>query len=326
MLVRLAAAIAAVATSTTLLGACTVTPDAAPVEAEPCLGSVELCDLPLAEVGLLGAHQAAASGASGGWVTPWTNLTMTQLLDRQVRAFHLQLRSGIPYRNGVLTDPEAPPPPAPVPELRPTLEQARQQLLATDPTGSAAVYICAGWCELGAAPLESVLRELSAWFVENPREIVVLDLEDYVPAAEVADAFRVSRLEGDVIPGSVEATADVEALLAAGQVLVSHRYPSTADPSWYRSDVLRRSAPLPTSGGTGACRAAGDEPMLVLEHWVAGRPPELADGVANNEQSVLAGRISTCRREADQLPTLLMLSFPEVGDGARALAQVRDVG
>jgi len=324
--VRRAAAIVAVATATTLLGACTTTPDAAPVEVEPCLGSVEFCGLSLTEVGLLGAHQAAASAASGGWVTPWTNLTITQLLDRQVRAFHLQLRSGIPYRNGVLTDPEAPPPPAPVPALRPTLEQARQQLLGTNPTGSADVYVCDGWCELGAVPLESVLRELNAWFVENPREIVVLDLEDYVPAADVAEAFRVSRLGERVIPGSVSATADVAELLDSGQVLVSHRYPSTADPTWYRSDVLRRSAPLPAGGGTGACRAVGDEPMLALEHWVAGRPPELVDGVANNEQSVLAGRISTCRREADQLPSLLMLSFAEVGDGARALAQVRNAG
>jgi hypothetical protein len=316
----------AVLAAVTLLGACTASPDAAPVAAEPCLGSVDFCDLPLTEIGLLGAHQAAASSAVGGWVAPWTNLTITQLLDRQVRALHLQLRSGIPYRNGVLTDPEAPPPPAPVPELRSTLDDSRRQLLATSPIGPADVYVCASWCELGAEPLEAVLRELSAWFVENPRELVVLDLEDYVPAADVADAFRVSRLDGSVIPGSVEATADVDELLDAGQVLVSHRFPTPGDPSWYRSDVLRRSAPLPAGSGVGACRAVGDEPMLALEHWVAGRVPELTDAVANNEQSVLAGRISTCRRDAGQLPTLLMLSFAEVGDGARALAQVRDAG
>jgi hypothetical protein len=324
-LVRFAAAIAAVSTAATL-AACTTPPDAAPVVAEPCQGSVEFCGLPLTEIGLLGAHQAAASGAAEGWASPWTNLTMTQMLDRQVRAFHLQLRSGIPYQDGVLTDPDAPPPPAPAPTLRPVLEQARQKLLAGDPTGPAAVYVCDGWCELGAVPLESVLRELSAWFVENPRELVVLDLEDYVPATDVADAFRVSRLESSVIPGSVDAEADVQELLEAGQVLVSHRYPAPGDPDWYRSDILRRSAPLPSGGGVGSCRAVGEQPMLALEHWVAGRPPELDDAVANNEQSVLAGRISACRREADQLPTLLMLSFAEVGDGARALDQIRDAG
>jgi hypothetical protein len=308
------------------LTGCTGSEEATP-EPEPCLGSVQNCELPLAEVGLLGAHQAATgSPTQPSWVAPWTNLTLGQQLDRGVRSLWLEVRSGLPRSSGVQTDPAGPPPPAPPAPLATQAAARAAAVAASAPTGEAAAYLCAGPCEMGAVPLADSLREVDAWLVEQPRELVVLVVDDYSAAGQLDAALRDSMLDRRLITGEATPQSTVGDLLAGGQVLMLDAGLNATGESGdlLRPDWVDTTAPL-TSAGIGSCIATGDG-LLVVRHWRAGVAPSLSDAVTDNEQQAIAGRLSTCRAELGRLPGLLMLAFPEVGDGQRALAQVAGSG
>ena len=53
-----------------------------------------------------------------------------------------------------------------------------------------AAYLCHGFCELGARPLADALRDIRDFLVENPGEVVLIVIEDYVPPADIARGVR----------------------------------------------------------------------------------------------------------------------------------------
>ena len=56
-----------------------------------------------------------------------------------------------------------------------------RERLVGPPDGPRGLYLCHGFCELGAEPLVPWLRTLRDFLAANPREVVLLVIEDYVP-------------------------------------------------------------------------------------------------------------------------------------------------
>ena len=62
--------------------------------------------------------------------------------------------------------------------------------------GPRGLYLCHGFCELGATPLRSALEHLHEFLVQNPNEVLVLVIEDYVSPQDLAAVFAESGLDG----------------------------------------------------------------------------------------------------------------------------------
>ena len=73
--------------------------------------------------------------------------------------------------------------------------------LAGKEEGPRGLYLCHGFCELGATPLVAALRSVHEFLVQNPDEVLVFGIEDYVSPQDLAAAFAESGLDGLVYRG-----------------------------------------------------------------------------------------------------------------------------
>ena len=117
-----------------------------------------------------------------------------------VRAFLIDVFRGVPVAGRVKTDLGGEPP-----GFMRDVEQAlgregveaamrTRERLVGPPDGPPGLYLCHGFCEVGAQPLIPWLRTLRDFLAANPREVVILVIEDYVPPEELAAAFAESGL------------------------------------------------------------------------------------------------------------------------------------
>jgi len=63
------------------------------------------------------------------------------------------------------------------------------------------LYLCHGFCELGAYEFVPTLAGVREFLVENPEEVLLIVLEDYVTIEELLGAFDASRLREFVYTG-----------------------------------------------------------------------------------------------------------------------------
>src|SRR6185503_4721061 len=73
--------------------------------------------------------------------------------------------------------------------------------LAGKQEGPRGLYLCHGFCELGATPFQAALDRIHEFLVVNPGEVLLLVIEDYVSPEDLASAFAQSGLDGLVYRG-----------------------------------------------------------------------------------------------------------------------------
>ena len=163
-----------------------------------CNGAVELCDRPFNKIVFPGAHNAMGAATNPNWLFPNQDLDVAKLLDRGVRAFLLDPYRGNRMGRYVRTDFDA------VPHANRKIAEVigqeawnagmriRERL--TGEPGPSDVYLCHGFCEMGAIPFEDALRVFVEFLVTHPEEVVIISFEDYVPPADIAAAFEASGL------------------------------------------------------------------------------------------------------------------------------------
>ena len=64
------------------------------------------------------------------------------------------------------------------------------------PVGERHPYLCHTLCELGAEPLDEQLGLFRDFLAANPREVVVLFVEPYVPVEEIERALEAPACSG----------------------------------------------------------------------------------------------------------------------------------
>ncbi len=172
-----------------------------------CNGARDLCDRPLDEVVLPGAHNAMASADAPGWMFPNHVHGIPDQLEGGIRALLIDVYGGTPVESRIKTDLSS--------------EAARKKFdsaigredvdaalrirdrLVGEPEGPRGLYMCHGFCEIGAQPLVPVLGTIRDFLVENPGEILAIVIEDYVAPEEIAQAFEESGLLRLVYRGPV---------------------------------------------------------------------------------------------------------------------------
>src|SRR4029078_13074700 len=130
-----------------------------------------------------------------GWMFAKQERDVADQLRDGIRAFLIDVHAGVPVSGRIKTQLGG------EPGFMRDVEKelAREGVAAADrararlvgpPDGPRGLYLCHGFCEVGAQPLLPWLRTMREFLAANPREVVILVIEDYVPPEELAAAFE----------------------------------------------------------------------------------------------------------------------------------------
>jgi hypothetical protein len=310
---------------------------AVPVAGEPgaCNGLRAMCDRRLDQVVFAATHNSYAAAEEPGWLFANQRFGIARQLRDGIRALLIDVHLGAPDPGSgrIRTDLEAEGADRNkvARELSPAALRTADRLVGRAgvgrPVGRRRPYLCHTLCELGAEPLDEQLAIIRRFLTANPREVLLLFVEPYVPVATIEQEL------GDADLLSQAATIDPEAplptlgeLVAADTRLVVLAEKDGGERPWYLDGfALVQDTPLgatrPAQLSCARFRGRPDSPLLMMNHWIPPFPPS----VTRNQRiggGFLRRHAGRCERERSMLPNLIAVDFYErtgVVDIAREL-------
>jgi hypothetical protein len=299
-----------------------------------CNGSAALCDRPLDQVTFAGTHNSMSAADVPGWMFPQHERGISGQLTDGIRAFLFDVHYGRPAGTAVVTDLDA--------------ETASRQKIeeAVGPEGMAAavrirnrfaggglgprgLYVCHGFCELGAQPLVPWLSTLADFLVQNPDEVVLLDVEDYVTPQDLAREFEKAGLSGLVYRGDRHSPwPTLHTLIESGQRAVVMTESGTPGVEWllpafevmqetpYKFKNQAEMSCVPNRGGTGGS-------LFLINNWIDTTPdPKPSNAVIVNAYDALLARARRCQAERGLKPTVVAVDFYRTGDVMKVVGEL----
>ncbi len=290
-----------------------------------CNGLEELCDRRLDQVLFPATHNAMGAAESPGWFLAEHIHPIDRQLRDGIRGLLVDVYYGYPTGRGVRTDP------ALIveklePHWGPQAAEAAARLADTigpiPPGAKPGLYLCHGYCELGATPFESVMRDIRAFLRQHPGEVVILVLQDYVDPFDVQAAMTrtglidyAAALEwGRPLPTLRELIETDRRLL-----VFSENVGDRPAPPWYHDAFtwMQDTPFLFRSVEEFSCepfRGRPESPLFLVNHWVSNFPPSPRDALPANSAAVLRERLERCWQERGRMPNLVAVNFSETGD------------
>jgi len=293
-----------------------------------CNGHAELCARRYNDVAYAATHNAM-SNVADDFTAPYQERSIEDQLEGGIRAFLIDVYTGTPTAERVCTDPT----PLLVAQIRRDEGKAAvDQLLATrnsqcPPAGgpTASVYLCHGFCELGATRFSDSLHGIRGFLHQHPNDVVTLILEDYAVASDIAQAFRDAGLERSMVrhaPGRPWPT--LHQMKRRGTRLVVFAQHQGGDARGLLG-AFEEMGETPYSFHSAAelsCRPnrgiATSPPLFLLNHWVDD-PNLRAAAALVNEYDVLGARADRCEQERGHIPNFVAVNFAEQGDLLRVV-------
>jgi hypothetical protein len=296
--------------------------------ADACNGAAALCERRVDQVVFPGAHNAMSSADVDRWMFPQQEKGAATMLAEGVRALLVDVHYGRPVLGSeqVKTDLDA------ETASREKMEGAvgkegltaamriRDRLTGRE-VGPRGLYLCHGFCELGAQPLVPWLGALRDFLAAHPGEVIVIVFEDYVEPAELAAAFEESGLSQLVYRGEAKPPwPTLRELVDSRQRVLAFLESGKPDVPWLRSvfaavqeTPYRFKKPdefscAPHRGGT-----AGS--LFQINHWIDTTPdPKPSNAAIVNAYDFLLARARRCESERKKLPNLVAVDFYRTGD------------
>jgi hypothetical protein len=293
-----------------------------------CNGHAELCSRRYDQVAFAATHNAMSTVADG-FTAPYQERSILDQLANGVRTFLIDVYAGTQTAERVCTDPT----PLKVRQLRRDQGQGSvDQLLAIrnaqcPPAGgpTASVYLCHGFCELGATKFSDTLAGIRQFLDDHPNDVVTLILEDYAEAPHIVQALRDAGLERSLVhhePGKRWPT--LRQMKRRGTRLVVFAQNQGGDAPGLL-DAFEEMGETPYSFRSAAefsCRpnrGPAEAPRLfLLNHWVDDPNRRPAAAIVNDYE-VLSARAERCERARDHLPNFVAVNFAEDGDLLRVV-------
>jgi len=173
-----------------------------------CNGSPDLCDRRLDQVVFPTSHNSMGGADVSGWMFPNQNAGIEKQLADGVRAFLIDAHYGVPVGDKVVTELHdekaamATYDAALGKEGMAAVLRIRDRIAGKE-HGPRDVYMCHGFCELGALKLVPVLKHVRDFLVENPGEVLIFDIQDEsVSPKDIERCFKESGLIDFVYRGS----------------------------------------------------------------------------------------------------------------------------
>ncbi|MFI5183709.1 MAG: hypothetical protein ACHQNV_04865, partial [Vicinamibacteria bacterium] len=293
---------------------------------DACNGAPELCGRRLDEIVFPGTHNSMSAADIPGWLLPEQEKGIPGQLQDGIRALLFDVHYGIPVEGRVKTDLD------PDPGLRKKLEEGAgkeavdaamriRDRLAGKEEGPRGLYLCHGFCELGATPLVAALRGIHEFMVENPDEVLVFDIEDYVSPQDLAAAFSESGLDGLVYRGGVappwptlremiDLRQRVVVFTESGLPGVPWIHPAyeTMQETPYSFHNPSEMSCVPNRGGRSGS-------LFLMNHWISSTPvPKPSNAAIVNAYDALLARARQCQADRGMRPNLIAVDFYRTGD------------
>ena len=307
-----------------------------PTTITACNGHSELCERHVDEVVFAGAHNAMSHQKVEDWMFPHHQAGIPQQLRDGVRALLIDVYYGFPGGARIKTDLNG--------VNRKKIEEAlgaegvaaaeriRDRLIGVD-DGRRGLYLCHGFCELGAYELEPTLREIRDFLIMNPHEVLLIIVEDYVEPQDLAAAFERSGLAGMVYRGpAYPRWPTLRALIAAGQRVIVFIESGRMGVPWLRPAFHDfQETPYtfhhPEEFSCRPNRGGTDGSLLLLNHWIDTAPaPKPSNAAVVNAYDFLIDRARRCAQERGHLPNVIAVDFYRTGDLFRVVDELNGVG
>jgi len=296
----------------------------------PGNGAARPCDRHLGGGGFAATHNSMASRADR-FVPPNQRRPIRAQLEHGIRALQIDAYFGTPRGSRIYTDLSGPLGQAT--ELPRSAERAAELLhrrLGAPPAGTPYdVYLCHVFCELGAVRMVDEMRVVRDFLDAHPREVLVVVIEDYVPADRILAVLRDAGLESELL--AVDPAVPLPTLgqmIDAGTRLQVSLENGAAPPTlpnaftglveetpftFARPRNLERAASCSVNRGTAGA------PVFQFNHWVTPAEPVTARRV---NSSILRARVAQCTDARGREPTLVAVDFAEQGDLAEIVERL----
>jgi hypothetical protein len=313
---------------------------------ETCNGFAELCSRPLNDVAFAATHNSMASVTIPTWNFGQQDGTIADQLTYGVRGLLIDTYYGESSGGRVRTDLASLPKRATaVQEIgEPAVNAAERLRARIGPTGTGkrGIYLCHGFCELGAVSLDSALADIRSYLVANPGAVVmIINQDEGVTPVDIERAFDRAGLLDIVYRGPLGPFPTLAEMVKSGQRLVVMAENDAGDVPWYHLAYanglqetpfrFRTAAALTEESQVAAScrpnRGQASAPLFLLNHWVDTTPaprPSLAAIV--NERAVLLGRARRCERIRHRLPNLVAVDFYRRGGLLGVVDELNGVG
>jgi hypothetical protein len=208
--------------------------------------------------------------------------------------------------------------------------------------GEPGVFLCHRFCELGATEITEALTQVREFLVEQPDEVLVIVIEDYVLPTAIVTAFEESGLVEKVYRGPPAGPfPTLREMIDSGQQVVVYAERVSGGAPWYTAGyehaiqetpfTFKRAALLTEpSNWDASCaenRGPEDAPLMLMNHWVNTDPtPRPSNAAIVNTRDVLVGRARECERFRGQRVNLLAVDFFGEGDVDGAADVLNGVG
>ncbi|MGZ4327054.1 MAG: hypothetical protein ACXVXL_03305 [Solirubrobacteraceae bacterium] len=313
---------------------------------ETCNGFAVLCSRPLNDVAFAATHNSMASVTIPTWNFGQQDGTIADQLAYGIRGLLIDTYYGESSGGRVRTDLASLPKHATaVQEIgEPAVKAAERLRARIGPAGAGkrGIYLCHGFCELGAVSLDSALADIRSFLVANPGAVVtIINQDEGVTPSDIERAFDRAGLLDLVYRGPLGPFPTLRQMIDSGQRLVVMAENDAGDVPWYHLAYDRGLQETPFRFRTAAAlteqsqlaascrpnRGPESAPLFLLNHWVDTTPaprPSLAEIV--NKRAALLGRARTCERIRHRLPNLVAVDFYRRGDLLGVVDALNGVG
>jgi len=291
-----------------------------------CNGDARLCGRPLDAVVFAGTHNAMSAADSPGWMFAAQERDLGAQLQDGVRAFLVDAYAGVPVSGRIKT--EIGNDPGFMRDVEKALgnegvaaaERIRARLVGP-PEGPRGLYLCHGFCEVGAQPLVPWLRTLREFLSAHTQEVVILVIEDYVSPEELAAAFTESGLVDLVYRGAPRPPwPTLEEMAASSQRVVTFLESGQPGVDWlFPAFTSIQETPYRFRQGSQlSCRAnrggtAGS--LFQINHWIETPPaPKPSNAAVVNAYDFLLHRAEECAQDRSHRPNIIAVDFYRTGD------------
>ncbi|HMJ02518.1 MAG TPA: hypothetical protein VK506_06230 [Conexibacter sp.] len=332
----IAAAVVAVA----VLGAIGVSAATDDTPPEPgCNGADELCERRLDAIAIPATHNSMSS-PQDGFLLPNQESGITAQLRGGIRGLLIDMHVGARTPRGIYTllkeggKSRAKIEEAIGPEATRTALRLRERI-GYRGGGDERVYLCHGFCELGAIDAERALRDVREFLVADPGAVLVISVEDQVTAQQAAAVFERSGLLDYVWKGPVRPVPTLGEMVEAGERVLVVGEEDTEGVPWYHAQFTYvRDTPydLPSADallsprGCTIGRGTDASPFLLMNQFVSGDPPLPRPARIVNRRAAILAHARECRRSLGGLPGLIAVDFWEQGDVVGASRELNGIG
>lgn len=285
-----------------------------------CNGHRELCDRRIDEVVFAGSHNAMSS-VDLGWDLAMQDGDIVAQLDHGVRALLIDAL----YWDATGTveggdDPGA---------------AAVIEAALSDDVPKPGTWLCHGFCALGATDLTAGLAGVNSWLDANPREVLLIIVQDEIDPDDLKSAFVASGLldrvhihdpeAGDPWPTLGHLVEIDERVLVWAEnggepgAWIQNGYAETFTETPFTFAVRSDFSCAPNRGGD-------DNPLFLINHWLTTGIPVREAAEAANGREALLDRVLACEAERGRQPTILAVDFVETGDLVDVVDELNGVG